>query len=61
MAMTERRQDEYQARKICAWCGRDLGPSPTREDSHGICPGCERKFWEQARRDREERQRRQRQ
>lgn len=25
---------------ICAWYGKDLGPSGTTEDSHGICPEC---------------------
>lgn len=30
----------------CAWCERDLGPSGTAEDSHGICKGCEKEFRE---------------
>lgn len=25
---------------ICAWCQAVLGPSPTGEDSHGICLSC---------------------
>lgn len=29
------------ARYICAWCGRDLGPAYSDEDSHGICPKCD--------------------
>jgi predicted amidophosphoribosyltransferase len=37
-----------QGRMICAWCGRDLGPSGARADSHGICAECERKLRQQA-------------
>jgi len=33
-----------RSRKVCAWCKRDMGPSPTRENSHGICKECEREF-----------------
>ncbi len=28
------------ARRICAWCGEDLGPSNTEYDTHGLCCGC---------------------
>lgn len=28
------------SRVICSYCGKDLGPSPTPEDSHGICDTC---------------------
>lgn len=40
---------ERKGRFVCAWCGRDLGPSGTREDSHGICAECERKLRERER------------
>jgi DNA-directed RNA polymerase subunit RPC12/RpoP len=33
-----------EGRFICAWCGADLGPSGTEEDSHGICPDCLQKM-----------------
>jgi hypothetical protein len=33
---------------LCAWCGRDLGPSGTAEDSHGICRECDKKLRQQA-------------
>ena len=36
-----------QSRKVCAWCKKDLGPSPTRENSHGICPKCAKEFLEE--------------
>lgn len=32
-----------KGRILCAWCGRDLGPSGTDENSHGICNKCLRK------------------
>jgi len=28
------------ARRICAKCRKDLGPSDTDEDSHGYCEAC---------------------
>jgi hypothetical protein len=31
---------ESGARVVCAWCGKDLGPSDTDGDSHGICEDC---------------------
>ena len=37
-----------EGRFICAWCGRDLGPSGTERDSHGICSECDRKLREKA-------------
>jgi len=30
-------------KKICAWCGKDMGEKPSLDDdriSHGICPEC---------------------
>ena len=33
-----------RGRYICMKCGKDLGPSGTEEDSHGICPKCLRKM-----------------
>jgi len=27
-------------RYICSWCGKDMGPAPTEQDSHGICDEC---------------------
>ena len=27
-------------RVICSWCGKDMGPSGTDMDSHGICAKC---------------------
>ena len=47
--MASKKHDEAEGRYICAWCGRDIGPSGTAEDSHGICAACERKLREQAR------------
>jgi hypothetical protein len=29
-------------RFICSWCGKDMGPSNTPEDSHGICEECKK-------------------
>lgn len=37
-----------KGRIICAWCGRDLGPSGTRDDSHGVCAACEARLRERA-------------
>lgn len=28
------------SRIICGFCGRDLGPADTSEDTHGICDKC---------------------
>ena len=28
------------ARLVCMSCGKDLGPSETTEDSHGVCIPC---------------------
>ena len=42
--MSER---DNKGRLVCAWCGRDLGPSNTPEDSHGICEKCRRKMLEE--------------
>jgi hypothetical protein len=32
------------AKRICAWCQKDLGEVETAsgQDSHGICPKCEK-------------------
>lgn len=39
--MTKQKVDHKKAgRMICAWCGEDMGPSNTDEDSHGICKEC---------------------
>lgn len=27
-------------RRICSWCGKDMGPVETELDSHGMCPAC---------------------
>jgi len=51
--MVEDEERKWGGRVICAWCGKDMGPSPTPEDSHGICPECGRRLLEQARRERE--------
>lgn len=32
------------ARRICAWCDADMGPSNTKEDTHGICGSCHEKM-----------------
>jgi len=48
--MVEQRENRPAGRFICAWCGKDLGPSGTPEDSAGICPKCLREFEEKARR-----------
>ena len=38
-------------RMVCSWCGKDLGPSGTVDESNGICPKCfERVFKPKARR-----------
>lgn len=29
-----------QSRIVCQTCGKDLGPSDTPEDSHGMCDKC---------------------
>ncbi len=29
-----------KSRRICAWCKKDMGPSATERDSHGICESC---------------------
>lgn len=31
-------------RRICSWCDKDMGPAPTKEDTHGICPDCAKKM-----------------
>jgi hypothetical protein len=31
----------WPKRKICAWCGKDLGPAfRVSNHTHGICPEC---------------------
>jgi len=43
--MNEQQKSNIVYRIICAWCGKDLGPSyGTRENSHGICPDCAEKL-----------------
>jgi len=32
------------AHRICAWCGKILGPATTAQDTHGICPECTAKL-----------------
>jgi len=32
-----------EARKICAWCKKDMGHFEGSGDSHGICPECKEK------------------
>ena len=27
-------------RRICAWCGKDLGPAAQSSDTHGVCSVC---------------------
>jgi len=27
-------------RRICAWCGKDMGETPGDGLTHGICPEC---------------------
>ena len=39
---------QQTGRFICAWCGRDIGPSGTERDDHRICGECGRKHREQA-------------
>jgi len=29
-------------RRICAWCGKDMGFWPFPGDTHGICKDCKR-------------------
>jgi len=60
MVMAERREDEYQARKVCAWCGRDMGPSSTSGDSYDTCPRCEQLLREQLWQEMEEERRQRR-
>jgi hypothetical protein len=31
-------------RVICSWCNKDMGPSKTDMDSHGICADCAKKM-----------------
>jgi len=50
--MVGNRGAPMRGRFICAWCGKDLGPSGTPEDSHGICPECAAKLQEQTRQQR---------
>lgn len=38
--------EETTKRFICAWCGKDLGPTDTLENSHGICAECGKRFLE---------------
>jgi ribosomal protein L40E len=32
-------------RRICAWCGADLGPAATERNTHGICRDCAEREW----------------
>ena len=50
---TKPAEADNRGRMICAWCGRDLGPSGTAQDSHGICAACDAKLREKAQRQRE--------
>jgi len=59
MPWVKERRTKHQARKVCAWCGIDMGPSLALEDSHGICPECAAKFLKEARQGKEEKQHRQ--
>jgi DNA-directed RNA polymerase subunit RPC12/RpoP len=38
-------------KRVCAWCGKELGEVPggenTQEISHGICEACEKKMREE--------------
>ncbi len=45
---TKPAEADNRGRMICSWCGRDLGPSGTAQDSHGICADCDRKLREKA-------------
>ena len=43
--------EEYVVRKVCSWCGKDMGEAgfTSKERgiiSHGICPECVKKFEE---------------
>lgn len=33
-----------EARRICAWCKKDLGHFEGDVDTHGICPECKEKM-----------------
>lgn len=33
-----------EGKRICSWCKKDMGQSPTDSDTHGICPDCEKGF-----------------
>jgi predicted RNA-binding Zn-ribbon protein involved in translation (DUF1610 family) len=45
----------HTARVVCMSCGCDLGPSNTRETSHGICSKCQRALLRRAAQQRKER------
>jgi len=55
--MAGHRDKKLTGRLICAWCGKDLGPSNTEENSHGICNLCREALLEEARAEREEERR----
>jgi len=54
MLWKRERRVKHQVRKVCAWCGIDMGPSLALEDSHGICPKCAEEFLEETREYRQE-------
>jgi len=33
-----------EARRICAWCKKDMGHFGGSDDTHGICPECKEKM-----------------
>lgn len=33
------------ARKICAWCKKDMGEMSCESDSHGICGNCRETYF----------------
>lgn len=41
---TQETSGEAGSRFRCSECGKDLGPSDTPEDSHGMCEDCVKEF-----------------